>query len=329
MILKTFFKLSLLIFLATSSFSDEIRMAYLELQEYQKNSFNVVFKTPINKGKKVNLHVNLPSTCKNTTQTTKELVNSAYLNSWSVQCNDGLLEQTISIDGLKEWNTDLLLKIDFLNQTSYTALVPTDNNSYTVPAQESSYEVAQTYTFLGIEHILIGFDHLLFVFALLLIVTNFRQLILTITAFTLAHSITLAGSALGYMSLPSAPVEAIIALSIIFLAMEVIHKKRGSSGLASRLPWIVSFVFGLLHGFGFAGALAEIGLPEHAVPLALLFFNVGVEIGQLIFVGVIILIGLALKKVTSKSVQDKSQTLMVYAIGSLASFWFIERVSGF
>jgi hypothetical protein len=133
----------------------------------------------------------------------------------------------------------------------------------------------------------------------------------------------------GYLKLPQQPIEAIIALSIIFLAMEIVHKKRGIDGIASRFPWIVSFTFGLLHGFGFAGALAEIGLPQQSVPLALLFFNVGVETGQLIFVTVVVLIGIILKKITRPLLLERARTLTVYGIGSLASFWFIERVSAF
>ena len=147
--------------------------------------------------------------------------------------------------------------------------------------------MARTYTLLGVEHILTGFDHLCFVLALVLIVGFNRRLFWTVTAFTLAHSITLALATLGVIHVPGPPVEATIALSIVFVASEIVQQQRGREGLASKQPWLVAFAFGLLHGLGFAGALAEIGLPANAIPLALLFFNIGVEIGQLLFIAAV------------------------------------------
>ncbi len=326
---RVVFSLIVLFLFSTSSIADEIRMAYLELKESRQNNFSVIFKVPIKANRKLDLHVNLPSTCREVSGINSQLVNNAYLNSWDIKCDDSLFGKKISIDGLKRSKTDLLLQLKLLDGISQTIIMTPKEPSYQVPTQASSMEVVKTYTFLGVEHILEGFDHLLFVFALLLIAKNMRQLIWTITAFTLAHSITLVGVTFGYLRLPQQPVEAIIALSIIFLAMEVIHQKRGIEGIASRFPWIVSFTFGLLHGFGFAGALAEIGLPQQSVPLALLFFNVGVEIGQLMFVSAVVLIGYMLKKFTKSSVMDMGRVVVVYGIGSLASFWFIERVSGF
>lgn len=311
------------------SIADEIRMAYFEFTQNKENSFEAVFKIPTKAGKKLGLTVEFPSSCKNSSQVTTQLVNNAYLSSWSLKCDESIVSKNIVFEGLKAANTDLLMQIKLLNGISQTVLISKDKPVYTVPQEESSFQIVSTYTLLGIVHILEGFDHLLFVFALLLIAKNLRQLIWTITAFTLAHSITLAGVTFGYLRLPQQPVEAIIALSIIFLAMEVMHQKRGIEGIASRFPWIVSFTFGLLHGFGFAGALAEIGLPQQAVPLALLFFNAGVEIGQLLFVSAVILIGIVLRRVSPPLLIEKARVLIVYAIGSLASFWFIERVSGF
>ncbi len=326
---KFIFGILLLSIFTAHSVADEIRMAYFELTQNKENGFEAVFKVPTKAGKKLGLNVEFPTSCKKSSQVTTQLVNNAYLNSWSVECKDGIVGKNIGFDGLKTANTDLLMQIKLLNGVSQTVLISKDEPIYTVPQDESSFQIVSTYTLLGIVHILEGFDHLLFVFALLLIAKNLRQLILTITAFTLAHSITLAGVTFGYLRLPQQPVEAIIALSIIFLAMEVMHQKRGIEGIASRFPWIVSFTFGLLHGFGFAGALAEIGLPQQAVPLALLFFNVGVEIGQLMFVSVVVLIGAMLRRLNRPLLMDKARVLTVYAIGSLASFWFIERVSSF
>ena len=326
---RFFLSLGLLLIFANISLADEIRMAYLELKENRENSFSVIFKVPIKANRKIELNVELPTSCKNISPIKTQLVNNAYLNSWDIECDEAIVGKTISINGLKVANNELLLHLEFMNGVSQTIVLSPEQQSYEVPGDASSLEVAKTYTLLGIEHILQGFDHLLFVFALLLIAKNMRQLILTITAFTLAHSITLAGVTFGYLKLPQQPIEAVIALSIIFLAMEVIHQRRGIEGMASRFPWVVSFTFGLLHGFGFAGALAEIGLPQQSVPLALLFFNVGVETGQLIFVSVVVLIGIMLKKITPPLLLDRARTFTVYSIGGLASFWFIERVSAF
>ena len=321
-------KFLLLLAFFTSSMADEIRMAYLELNESSKNNYAVKLKTPMKKSFAIPLQVAFDKTCKESNKKTT-LVNKALLHTWSLTCKNNLVGSKIHVDGLNYANTDMLLQLKLLNKKTQTIIITPQESSYEIPTELSSLHVVKTYTYLGIEHILEGFDHLLFVLALLLIVRNIKTLIWTITAFTLAHSITLAGSSLGYLALPSAPVEAIIALSIMFLAMEVIHQGRGIEGMASRFPWVVSFTFGLLHGFGFAGALAEIGLPEQSVPLALLFFNVGVEIGQLMFVSVVLVIGFVLRKIIFDSLLNKSKIVLVYAIGGLSSFWFIERVSGF
>lgn len=326
---RTLFSILLLLLFANHCVADEIRMAYLELKENKEDNFSVIFKIPSKAGRQLDLTTQLPSGCKEISQVKTQLVNNAHLNSWGIECTESILGKQISIIGLKETNTNLLLHLEFIDGSSQTKVLSPEYQSYEIPGTSSSLQIAGTYTLLGVEHILQGFDHLMFVFALLLIAKNMRQLILTITAFTLAHSITLAGVTFGYLKLPQQPIEAVIALSIIFLAMEIVHQRRGIDGIASRFPWIVSFTFGLLHGFGFAGALAEIGLPQQSVPLALLFFNVGVETGQLIFVTVVILIGIVLKKITKPFLLERARTFVVYSIGGLASFWFIERVSAF
>jgi hydrogenase/urease accessory protein HupE len=199
---------------------------------------------------------------------------------------------------------------------------------FVVEAPQDSAGVARTYLTLGVEHILAGVDHLLFVLALVLIVSNRRRLLVTITAFTVAHSLTLAAATLGVVRVPQAPVEAVIALSIVFVAAEIIHGIQGQPGLTARAPWVVAFVFGLLHGLGFAGALAEVGLPSRAIPLALLFFNVGVELGQIIFVAAVWAI-LALVARASVPRHAWVRALPPYAIGAVAMFWVFERVLAF
>ena len=199
---------------------------------------------------------------------------------------------------------------------------------FTVKPAQGRGEVAWAYFVLGVEHILAGIDHLLFVLALLLLVRGARRLVATITAFTVAHSLTLVAATLGWVRVPGPPVEAIIALSIVFVAAEVITGLRGRRGLTTRSPWIAAFSFGLLHGLGFAGALAEVGLPQVAIPVALLTFNVGVEVGQLLFVAGVLL----LRRVASPAlplIGRRVSAATAYGIGSVAAFWTIERVAGF
>ena len=326
---KIIFSLVAFILFTTHLVADEIKMAYLQVDEHTKDNFSVILKVPIKTNLRIQAEYIFPNTCKKTSQLNRELINKSYLYNWNLSCKEGLVGKNIEINNLKKVSTDLLLQLNLHNNISYTAILSSKETIYRVPTELSLVEVMSTYSFLGIEHILQGFDHLLFVFALLLIVKNIRQLIWTITAFTLAHSITLGGASLGFISLPSKPIEAVIALSILFLAIEILHQRKGINGITSRFPWLVSFIFGLLHGFGFAGALTEIGLPEQSITLALLFFNVGVEIGQLLFVSVVLFIGFALKKLNQNSLLEKSQLFVIYAIGSLSSFWFIQRVVSF
>jgi len=206
------------------------------------------------------------------------------------------------------------------------------DNSLHDPAPFIQTNLIGTYTILGIEHILSGFDHLLFVLALVLLVHGTRRLLVTITAFTAAHSLTLAGATLGWVQVPGPPVEASIALSIVFVASEIVHARQGRYSVTQQYPWVVAFTFGLLHGFGFAGALAEVGLPQSSIPIALLFFNVGVEIGQVLFVGAVLtVIAVGWRAGTRLRLSPPVWLWRIapYAIGTLASFWLVERVAAF
>jgi hydrogenase/urease accessory protein HupE len=193
-------------------------------------------------------------------------------------------------------------------------------------------EVAATYLQLGVEHILGGIDHLLFILALLILVKGVGRLVATVTAFTFAHSLTLAAATLGFVYVPGPPVEAAIALSIVFVAAEIIHSRQGKMALTERFPWIVAFTFGLLHGFGFASALNEVGLPQSTIPVALLFFNVGVEVGQLIFIAsvfALMALGRYLAQRLSVSQPTWSWRIPPYAIGTIAALWVIQRTVSF
>ena len=322
--------LTLLLFFSTSStFADEIRPGYLELKENSPDVFSVLWKVPAKGDRKLSLQAQLPENCKNKTQPNNQLINGAYIQRWLIVCDGSIFDKTLSIGGLSSTNTDVLLRLEFLDGTSRSVLLTPSKESFTIPSAPSSSQIISTYTWLGITHILMGVDHLLFVFALLLIVNGKRRLLWTITAFTLAHSLTLAAATLGFVNVPQAPVEAVIALSILFLAVEIVHGKQGKPGAAARWPWMVAFIFGLLHGFGFAGALAEVGLPEQAIPLALVFFNVGVELGQLLLVAKVLSAGYLLHKLKLPKLLNWSETVAIYSIGGLSAFWLFERVSAF
>lgn len=318
-----------LLCLTQLSFADEIRPGYLEIKENSKDVFSVLWKVPAKGNKKLSLQAQLPANCVNKTQAITQFINAAYIQRWITFCEGGLVEQSLSIAGLESTSTDVILQLDFINGTSQSAQLTPTKNSYTIPAEASSLQIVSTYTIFGVEHILMGVDHLLFVFALLLIVSSARKLVVTITAFTLAHSITLGAATLGFVHVPQQPVEAVIALSILFLAVEIVHGRQGRPGYAARWPWLVAFIFGLLHGFGFAGALSEIGLPQQAIPLALIFFNVGVELGQLLFVLVIVSLTWLLHKLNQQKLVSRAETAVIYSIGGVSSFWLFERISVF
>ncbi len=315
----------------------EVRPGYLEVRQVEAATFDVLWKVPANGEYRLRLHARLPEECQGAPNQ-GTFVGGAFVERWRAQCPGGLVGRTIDIEGLSATRTDVLARIEWSDGTTQTVRLTPEQTSFEVKAAPGALEVVRTYFVLGVEHILLGIDHLLFVLGLLFLVGNWKRLVATVTAFTVAHSITLAAATLGLVHVAQAPVEATIALSIMFVAAEIIHGAHGEPRLATRAPWLVAFVFGLLHGFGFAGALSEIGLPQQDVPLALLFFNVGVEVGQLLFiVAVIGVFSLLTRLVRSRGSQDHgpwhSETLIrtpvAYAIGSMAAFWTVQRVVGF
>lgn len=319
----------ILLLLTNSSIADEIRPGYLELNEESSNTYAVLWKIPQKKGQKLVLQARFPDNCINKTAIISHNIDSAVLQRWYIHCDNGVIGKRISIEDIENSNTDVLLRLKWIDGSVSTTLLKPSTPFYIIPEKNTITDIAMTYLWLGVEHILLGVDHLLFVFALLLIVSNTRRLIVTVTSFTLAHSITLGVATLGFMHVPQQPVEAVIALSILFLAMELAHGKQGKKGAAARWPWIIAFVFGLLHGFGFAGALVEIGLPQQAIPLALIFFNIGVELGQLVFVAVVLLLGWVLHQLKQPTLLEKAEAATIYSIGGISSFWLFERISTF
>jgi hydrogenase/urease accessory protein HupE len=247
-----------------------------------------------------------------------------------IEIEGGLAGKRFAFAGLQATITDVLARVQLLDSAYSTTLVQPSRPWLEIATPQGLFSVFGSYVTHGVRHILLGYDHLLFVLALMLIVGNTRVLVWTITAFTIAHSITLALAAFGVVHVPGPPVEAAIALSILLLATEILHVRRGRSSLTARWPWVVAFSFGLLHGFGFAGALTAIGLPENEVPLALFAFNVGVELGQLLFIAVVLALLALLKRVAlPPGLAQHALPVASYAIGTLAAFWFVNRLAGF
>jgi hydrogenase/urease accessory protein HupE len=224
----------------------------------------------------------------------------------------------------------VLVRVQMLDGTHSTTLVRPSKPWVDIATSQGPLAVAGAYLSHGIEHILFGFDHLLFVLRLILIVRNTRMLLLTVTGFTVAHSITLSLATLGVVHVPGPPVAASIALSILLLASEILRRQRGEPSLTATWPWAIALLFGLLHGLGFASALIDIGLPKGDVPLALLAFNIGVEVGQLAFIAAVLgLMQLAKQFRIPDIVECRLRTVTAYGVGVVAAFWFVERLAGF
>jgi hydrogenase/urease accessory protein HupE len=307
----------------------EVRPAYLELRETGLGIYDVLWKVPaLGDELRLSLAVRFPADTQNVTEPRGLFRNGAYVERWRIERTGGLAGQRIGIAGLSSTRIDTLVRLTDIDGVTQTARATPDSPSIAVAATASRWSVASSYLALGVEHILLGIDHLLFVLALVLLVQGWKQLVTTITAFTIAHSITLAAATLGFVRVPGPPVEACIALSIVFVAAEIVRGLRGRASVTARWAWLVAFTFGLLHGLGFAGALSEVGLPPHAIPVALLFFNVGVELGQLLFIAVATSI-LALAGRLRLSDSRWGQLATPYCIGGIAMFWVIQRIAAF
>ena len=333
MIWRLLLSLALLVvaMIAAPARADDFRPAYLQVTQKSPTSYEVLWKAPaLNEDALLKVQPQFPGGDQNLSPQLRSFADGVAVQRWTVEIPGGLEGKTISFPGLSETRIDVLARLERADGSVQLERIVAVDPQFVVRASPGPLEVVQTYTVLGIGHILLGFDHLCFVLALVLIVRGTKRLIWTVTAFTVAHSITLALATLDVIRIPAPPVEATIALSIVFVANEIIQQRRGREGVASRQPWLVAFAFGLLHGLGFAGALAEIGLPSNAIPLALLFFNAGVEIGQLLFIaGVLLTMKLLSTLAERRSNLRYVPVAAAYAIGGLASYWLIERVSGF
>jgi len=326
------FLIALAVLLApTGALAHESRPAYLELKESAPDRFDVLWRTPMLAGVRMPVALQIPAGVKNVVEPTVQDLNDSLLERRTVDAGPGgLAGKRIDFPGLQLTITDVLVRVELLDGRTWTMVARPSQPWIEIAPQEGPLAVAGAYVMHGIEHILLGYDHLLFVLALILIVPSLRVLLWTITSFTLAHSITLALATLGVVHVPGPPVEATIALSILLLACEIVRTHRGQASLTRRFPWVVAFTFGLLHGFGFAGALSEIGLPQGDIPIALFAFNVGVEAGQLMFIAAVLAALAIVKRIPLPPFALRpAPALATYAVGTLAAFWLIERVAAF
>lgn len=321
------FCLALLLWcLATTASAHEVRPAFLRATEIAPGEFKVVWKQPVLSGQRLRIRPTFPAEC---TQTEPRLDRSGDTVAERFTVNCDLKQGTLSLPGLENTLTDAFVEIVYLDEANRTALLKPAEPVLQLSGPKAS--AAKAYVGIGVEHIIFGWDHLLFVIGLTLLVGRRhawggRRVWGVATAFTLAHSITLAATAIGGVTLPSRPVEILIAGSIVLLGVEVLRKQKGQDTLGARRPYLIAFTVGLIHGFGFAGALAEIGLPQGTELLALLLFNIGVELGQF---AVIALALLALWGITKlgQNWRKIAETVTVYGFSTLAMFWVFQRVA--
>jgi hydrogenase/urease accessory protein HupE len=321
---------ALLALAGSNAWADYFRPAFLQLTEHAGGLYDVRWKTPAQSEAVI---TSIRPVFPTGSHMIQPLV-SAYAAGSAVMVGQvkvpgGLEGKTIRFDGLADTGNQALVRFIRMDGSEDLYKVTPTQPELTIPKDPNTLSVSERYTQLGVEHILLGFDHLLFVTGLFMLVANLRTLFWTITSFTVAHSVTLALVTLGVIRVPVPPVEAFIALSIVFVAVEVARQAQGHATLASRKPWLVAFTFGLLHGLGFASALAQIGLPRNNLPLALLFFNVGVEVGQIAFVAALLVISNVARRLARPAQLSAGRLAACYGIGGMASYWLFDRISNF
>ncbi len=313
-----------MVFATQPARADELRPGYLELTQTGTFTWILVWKAPIKGGLATAASPSLPDDCA-LKQVRKDLEGLNVVSRWTVTCKRELAGRTVGLSGLDATFTDALVRVAPLNGNAQAERLTSSKPFAQIAVAPERFQVGKAYLTTGVLHILFGYDHLLFVVLLVLLLSGFWRIAKTITAFTLAHSFTLIATTVGWLNVQRAPIEALIALSIVFLAVEVVKREPGQKRLSERHPWGIAFLFGLLHGFGFAGALAEIGLPHGEVPMALLAFNLGVEIGQLAIVAATLIILALIAKFAARALRPV-ETALAYCIGTIASLWFIERM---
>jgi len=323
----------LFLVVATPARGDEFKPGYLQLTQVDREMYDVLWKIPaIDELTTLKVKPRFPERTETVGPVRSTYSRGVTVQHWRIRVPGGLDGKAIAFSQLSETRIDVLARLVRLDGSVQLERILPVAARFVVSSSRGQLEVVRTYTILGIEHILTGFDHLLYVLGMLILVGGWRRIVVTMSAFTATHSVTLTAATLGWVHVPQPPVEACIALSILFVAREIVQARRGRPGLTAKWPWIVAFTFGLMHGFGFAGALAEVGLPAGAIPAALLFFNVGVEVGQLIFVASVLAAIAAGRFLTHRlhvRLPEWSWRVAPYAIGGLAGFWLVERIAGF
>ena len=310
-----------------AALAHEARPCYLEVTETAPGQYAVLWRTPVLAGMRLPVRLQLPAGIRDLKDpVAEELTDSLVERRWIRSGPHGLAGQRIGFPGLQLTITDVLVRVKLLDGRSWSVIVHPSQAYMEIAAPRSALATVGSFIALGIRHISLGADHLLFLLGLLLLVRDRWMLVKTVTAFTVAHSITLALATLGYASVPVEPLNAAIALSILFLGPEIVRLWRGEGSFTIRHPWVVAFAFGLLHGFGFASALTSTGLPHAEVPLALLSFNIGVEIGQLAFVVLLLLLERAFR-ILEIHWPRWVAALPGYAVGSLGAFWTVQRIA--
>ena len=302
------------------------RPAYLEINETAPGRYEVLWRTPVNAGMRLPVVLKLPDDTRNmTAPSLKEFTGLLVECRWIDAGTTGLAGKRIEFVGLQATITDVLVRMQSLGGTGTTTLVHPSQPWVEIAASQGIAGVAAAYLVHGFEHIMFGTDHLLFVLGLMLMVHDLWTLLKTITAFTVAHSMSLAAATLGYVHVPPPPLEAGIALSIMFVGVEVLRSLRGETSLTLRQPWLVAFAFGLVHGLGFASGLISLGLPQGDVPVALLMFNIGVEAGQLSFVAILLVLTRCFEQLKIHWPQP-ARIIPAYVVGSVGAFWTIDRI---
>lgn len=310
---------------AAPSFGHTFAPSLLELRQ-EADNVSVRFKQPTVRVVGSRLVPLLPPSCKTIAGPETRTEGTGVVTTWRLTC-PALVGEEIAVDGIGASRADLLLRLELADGRTVHHVLTADRPSFTVPKATTPLDVAGLYARLGVDHILGGFDHLLFVLGLVLLIEGRRRLVATVTAFTAGHSVTLAAAALGLVFVPQGLTESAIALSILLLAVELTRPRSTESRLR-RSPWTMAALFGLLHGLGFAGALTEIGLPEREIPSALLSFNLGIELGQLAFVVGVLGLGALVARLTVPAQRQTLRLAPVYVIGTLSTFWFLERLAG-
>jgi hydrogenase/urease accessory protein HupE len=312
---------------SATAHADELRPGFMAFTQDSANIWTLSWKLPMRGGLTPQTNPLLPKSCDFDGTPQRQIAGGAVETRVAVRCSGNVAGGRIGMSAMSASQTDILVRVAPLGRPVQALRLTAEDPVAIIVAKPGRWQVAQNYFWIGVEHILFGYDHLLFVVALVLLLNGFWTIARAVTAFTIAHSITLIGTTMGVFGLPQAPVEALIALSIIFLAVEIVKKTPGQPRLSERLPWLVALLFGLLHGFGFAGALREVGLPESDVTAALLTFNVGVEAGQLLIVLVASTTLFTLRRV-ARPWETPVIRFATYGIGTVASFWLFERLLG-